>query len=89
MSKSSSERVSIRSYHLNYLSSFGEALGTDDLTEVVNHILNCHRLGCGNVPTNPNQNSLQVPSKTQPEAQVKATSDDDLIDALGDLLTAA
>lgn len=85
---SKSERVSIRPYHLNYLSSFGEALGTDDLTEVVNHILNCHRLGCGNAPTNPNQNSPQTLPRTQPEAQIKTASDDDLADALSDLLAA-
>ncbi|MBD1835689.1 hypothetical protein H6F61_24130 [Cyanobacteria bacterium FACHB-472] len=63
---SKSERVSIRPYHLGYLSSFGEVLGTNDYSEIVNHILNCHQLGCGNVPTNPHQNSLQVPSKIQP-----------------------
>ncbi|MBD1930445.1 MULTISPECIES: hypothetical protein [Cyanophyceae] len=89
MSKTSSERVSIRQHHLDYLKTFGQALGTSDLTEVVNHVLNCHRLGCGNVPTNPNQNSVQTLPKSQPEAQVKAATDDDLIDALGDLLTAA
>ncbi len=89
MGKTTSERVSVRGYHLPYLKSFGEAMGTDDLSEIVNHILNCHRLGCGNVPTNPSQNSAQTLPKGHPEAQTKTATDDDLINALGDLLTAA
>lgn len=89
MPKTSSERVSIKQHHINYLKALGQVLGSDDLTELVNYVLNCHRLSCGNVPTNLNQNSVQTLPKTQPETQAKAASDDDLIDALGDLLTAA
>lgn len=88
MSKTGSERVSIRQHHLDYLKNLGQALGTSDLTEVINHVLNCHRLGCGNVPSSPNQNSVQALPKFQVEAQARTATDDDLADALSDLLAA-
>jgi uncharacterized protein YwlG (UPF0340 family) len=37
--KTSSELVSIKSYHVPYLRQVGEQIGTDDLSEVVNHVL--------------------------------------------------
>jgi hypothetical protein len=37
MAKSDSARVSIKAYLLPYLRGIGEAIGTDDLSEIVNH----------------------------------------------------
>jgi hypothetical protein len=44
--KTSSERVSIKSYHVPYLRQVGEQIGTDDLSEVINHVLACLKQGC-------------------------------------------
>jgi hypothetical protein len=77
-SLSGDNRVSIKGYLLPYLQSVGKAIGTDDLTEVVNHLLTCQRLGCLGSPQ---------PPTAQPVAQ-SVPDDATLADALGDLLAA-
>ncbi|MBD1890493.1 hypothetical protein [Coleofasciculus sp. FACHB-SPT9] len=92
MGTTSSRRVSVREYHLPYLTTFGEVLGTDDLSEVVNHILNCHRMGCHSTPPSQpfTQNaSIPVAIASASTIQQQAINDNDLVDALGDLLSAA
>ena len=89
MSNASNRRVSVREYHLPYLETFGEVLGTNDLSEIINHILNCHRLGCPS--TSPSQSSTQ---KTPIAAAIASTqnihqqpvNNDDLVPV--DMLTA-
>ena len=86
-SKTSSERVSIKSYHVPYLRQIGEQIGTDDLSEVVNHVLACLKQGCNGMPQDqampPTQKRHISPNLTQ-----TLVDDDALAASLGDLLAA-
>lgn len=84
--KTSSERVSIKSYHVPYLRQVGEQIGTDDLSEVINHVLACLKQGCNGMPKAlaPTQKRTHIsPNPTHP-----LVDDDALADSLGDLLAA-
>jgi len=83
--KTSSERVSIKSYHVPYLRQVGEQIGTDDLSEVVNHVLACLKQGCNGMPQAmaPTQKGHISPNSTQ-----TPVDDDALAESLGDLLAA-
>jgi len=85
--KTSSERVSIKSYHVPYLRQVGEQIGTDDLSEVVNHVLACLKQGCNGMPQGqampPTQKRHISPNSTQ-----TPVDDDALAASLGDLLAA-
>lgn len=85
MGKTTSERVSVKAHHLPYLKSFGASLGTHDLSEIVNHILNCHRLGC-NLP--PSQSSTTAQSTNSFAPKTQRSDDEELADVLGDMLAA-
>jgi hypothetical protein len=83
-----STRVSVKSYLLPYLQSVGEAIGTDDLTEVVNHLIVCQKLGCFGTPQ---QQTTQPVSAVQPMQSANnstALNDNDLADSLSGLLAA-
>ncbi len=82
-----STRVSVKSYLLPYLQSVGEAIGTDDLTEVVNHLIVCQKLGCFGSPQ-PTTGQIQKPASTMPTCTDAPLDDDSLADSLGDLLAA-
>jgi len=86
--KTSSERVSIKSYHVPYLRQVGEQMGTDDLSEVVNHVLACLKQGCNGMP----QGQGMAPSEKlhiSPNSSSQTPVDDDaLAQSLGDLLAA-
>ena len=82
--KTSSERVSIKSYHVPYLRQVGEQIGTDDLSEVVNHVLACLKQGCNAQAMAPTQKRAHIsPNSTQ-----APVDDDALAESLGDLLAA-
>lgn len=81
-------RVSIKGYLLPYLQSVGKAIGTDDLTEVVNHLLTCQRLGCFGSPQQPTAQPVPMMLSTPQPATQPAPDDATLADALGDLLAA-
>jgi len=85
--KTSSERVSIKTYHVPYLRQVGEQIGTDDLSKVVNHVLVCLKQGCNGMPQGqaiaPTQKRHISPNLTQ------TPMDDDALPAsLGDLRAA-
>ena len=84
--KTSSERVSIKNYHLPYLHQIGEQIGTDDLSEIINYVLAWLKQSCNGMP--------QGQAFTTPENPVTASTtstsvdDDALAESLGDLLAA-
>ena len=86
--KTSSERVSIKSYHVPYLRQVGEQIGTDDLSEVINHVLACLKQGCNGMP----QGQAMAPSEKRSHNPTNSTyppvDDDALAESLGDLLAA-
>ena len=86
--KTSSERVSVKGYLIPYLQEVGSQIGTDDLSEVVNHLLTCQKLGCfglsHTLASTPTPQSQPNPA-TAPQTVL---DDDALIDGLGDLLAA-
>jgi hypothetical protein len=82
--KTSSERVSVKGYLVPYLREVALLLGTDDLSEVVNHLLTCQKLGCFGLPQSPasvKHPELSVPSSTE-------LDDNALADQFSDLLAA-
>ena len=83
--KTSSERVSIKSYHVPYLRLVGEQIGTDDLSEVVNHVLACLKQGCNGMPQALATTQKRHISSNPTQAPV---DDDALAESLGDLLAA-
>ncbi len=87
MAKSDSARVSIKAYLLPYLRGIGEAIGTDDLSEIVNHLITCQKLGCFGSPQ-PTIGQIQKPASTMPTRTDAPLDDDSLADSLGDLLAA-
>lgn len=86
--KTSSERVSVKGYLVPYLREIALLLGTDDLSEVVNHLLTCQKLGCFGLPQSPA--STPVPSKHAELTAPSCTELDDnaLADQFSDLLAA-
>jgi len=86
--KTSSERVSIKSYHVPYLRQVGEQIGTDDLSEVVNHVLACLKQGCNGIPQGQAILPTQERSYTSPNSSQTPVDDDALAESLGDLLAA-
>jgi hypothetical protein len=87
MAKSDSARVSIKAYLLPYLRTLGEAIGTDDLSEIVNHLITCQKLGCFGAPQ-PTTGQIQKPASTAPDPHDAPLDDESLADSLGDLLAA-
>lgn len=86
--KTASERVSVKGYLVPYLQEFGLHIGTDDLSEVVNHLLTCHKLGCFGAP-HLSASTLQLQPQLTPDIAPQQILDDEaLIDGLGDLLAA-
>ncbi len=86
--KISSERVSVKGYLVPYLREVALLLGTDDLSEVVNHLLTCQKLGCFGLSQSPvstpdsvKHTELSVPSSTE-------LDDNALADQFSDLLAA-
>lgn len=85
--KTSSERVSIKGYLVPYLREIALLLGTDDLSEVVNHLLTCQKLGCFGLPQS--SASTPVPSKHIESSTPSSELDDNaLADQFSDLLAA-
>lgn len=86
--KTSSERVSVKGYLVPYLREVASQIGTDDLSEVVNYLLTCQKLGCFGLPQSPA--STPVPSKhiESSTAHEYELDDDALADQFGDLLAA-
>ncbi len=85
--KTSSERVSVKGYLVPYLREVALLLGTDDLSEVVNHLLTCQKLGCFGLPQSPASTPASVKhieSSTAPSE----LDDNALADQFGDLLAA-
>ncbi|NET36962.1 MAG: hypothetical protein F6K19_33875 [Cyanothece sp. SIO1E1] len=77
-------RASIREYHLAYLTqTIGQQLGTDDLTEIVNHVIAEHKRAgiqvcCGSMPLvstsqNPDRGEkMSMPAAIHPEVPNEA-----------------
>ena len=86
--KTSSERVSIKSYHVPYLRQVGEQIGTDDLSEVVNHVLACLKQGCNGMPQGQAMAITEKRSHISPNSTQTPVDDDALAESLGDLLAA-
>jgi hypothetical protein len=86
--KTSSERVSIKSYHVPYLRQVGEQIGTDDLSEVVNHVLACLKQGCNGMPQSQAMAITEKRSHISPNSTQTPVDDDALAESLGDLLAA-
>jgi hypothetical protein len=86
--KTSSERVSIKSYHVPYLRLVGEQIGTDDLSEVVNHVLACLKQGCNGMPQGQGMAPSEKRSHISPNSTQTQVDDDALAESLGDLLAA-
>lgn len=87
----SQARVSIKTYLVPYLRSVGEALGTDDLSEIVNHIITCSKLGCstGGQPTTAQPlKSVSASANTVSSMTNTPMDDVSLADSLGDLFAA-
>ena len=86
--KTSSERVSVKGYLVPYLREVALQIGTDDLSEVVNHLLTCQKLGCFGLP----QSSASTPVLTKHVESSTALSseldDNALADQFSDLLAA-
>jgi len=87
MAKSDSARVSIKAYLLPYLRTLGEAIGTDDLSEIVNHLITCQKLGCFGAPQ-PTTGQIQKPASTALTYTNAPLDDESLADSLGDFLAA-
>lgn len=87
MAKSDSARVSIKAYLLPYLRTLGEAIGTDDLSEIVNHLITCQKLGCFGAPQ-PSIGQTPKSASTAPTRTDAPLDDESLADSLGDLLAA-
>jgi hypothetical protein len=86
--KTSSERVSIKSYHVPYLRQVGEQIGTDDLSEVVNHVLACLKQGCNGMSQGQALATTEKRSHISPNSTQTPVDDDALAQSLGDLLAA-
>ena len=86
--KTSSERVSIKSYHVPYLRQVGEQIGTDDLSEVVNHVLACLKQRCSGIPQGQAILPTQERSHILSNSLQTSVDDDALAASLGDLLVA-
>jgi hypothetical protein len=84
--KTSSERVSVKGYLVPYLQEVGSHIGTDDLSEVVNHLLTCQKLGCFGLPQTPIR--AEIPRQSQPQAIANHLDDATLADEFADLLAA-
>ena len=86
--KTSSERVSVKGYLVPYLREIALLLGTDDLSEVVNHLLTCQKLGCFGLPQSP-ASTLTSVKHTELSAPSSTELDDNaLADQFSDLLAA-
>ncbi len=84
--KTSSERVSIKSYHLPYLHQIGEQIGTDDLSEIINYVLAWLKQSCNGMPQSQAFMTLEKPVIASPTAAL--VDDEALAESLGDLLAA-
>ena len=85
--KTSSERVSVKGYLVPYLKEVALQIGTNDLSEVVNHLLTCQKLGCFGLPQSPASTPASVKyieSSTAPSE----LDDNALADQFSDLLAA-
>jgi hypothetical protein len=85
--KTSSERVSVKGYLVPYLREVALLLGTDDLSEVVNHLLTCQKLGCFGLPQSPASTPASV-KHTELSAPSTELDDNALADQFSDLLAA-
>lgn len=88
MGKTTSERVSVKGYLIPYLQQVGLHIGTDDLSEVVNHLLTCHKLGCFGLPQSPVSEPIPRHQLGSTTASQSVLDDQALIDGLSDLLAA-
>jgi hypothetical protein len=88
--KTSSERVSVKSYHVAYLRQVGAQIGTDDLSEVINHVLACLKQGCNGMPQGQALATTEKrdASHISPNSTQTPVDDDALAESLGDLLAA-
>ncbi len=84
--KTSSERVSIKSYHLPYLHQIGEQIGTDDLSEIINYVLAWLKQSCNGMPHTQALTTAESAVTASPTAAL--VDDDALAESLGDLLAA-
>lgn len=84
--KTSSERVSIKNYHLPYLHQIGEQIGTDDLSEIINYVLAWLKQGGYKMPQGQALTTSEKPVITSPTPT--SVDDDALAESLGDLLAA-
>ena len=87
MAKTTSERVSVKGYLVPYLQTIGAQIGTDDLSEVVNHLLTCQKLGCFGLPQSP-QPSVSTRAGESKVAPFSELDDNALADQFSDLLAA-
>ena len=86
--KTSSERVSVKGYLIPYLREVALLLGTDDLSEVVNHLLTCQKLGCFGLPQSPASTPASVKHTELSVPSSNELDDNALADQFGDLLAA-
>jgi hypothetical protein len=86
--KTSSERVSVKGYLVPYLQEVGLQIGTDDLSEVVNHLLVCQKLGCFGLPQAPIWTEIPRQSQSQLIANQPVLDDATLADEFSNLLAA-
>ncbi len=88
--KTTSERVSVKGYLVPYLQEVGSQIGTDDLSEVVNHLLTCQKLGCFGLPQPQTPIKTDITKQAQQQAiTFQPTLDDEaLANEFGDLLAA-
>jgi hypothetical protein len=84
--KTSSERVSIKNYHLPYLHQIGEQIGTDDLSEIINYVLAWLKQGGYGMPHTQALTTAENLVTASPTAAL--VDDDALAESLGDLLAA-
>ncbi len=86
--KTSSERVSVKGYLVPYLQEVGSHIGTDDLSEVVNHLLTCQKLGGFGLPQTLISGKIPGQSQVPALALQPVLDDDTLADEFADLLAA-
>ena len=86
--KTSSERVSVRGHLVPYLKQVASQIGTDDLSEVVNHLLTCQKLGCFGLPQSPASTPASVKHTELSVPSSNELDDNALADQFGDLLAA-
>ncbi len=86
--KTSSERVSVRGHLVPYLKQVASQIGTDDLSEVVNHLLTCQKLGCFGLPQSSVSTPVSVPSEASNQVPPSELDDNALADQFSDLLAA-